>query len=187
VFDADGGRGAPGRGLGQVPLAERVEGRADLRQPAEVACGRLGAGDGHGGHRLEDQALTADVALRGDVGGPQRVLGVGAGSFDQGGEHPVIDALRGGQAGRADLADLAADGREVLRGALAGLPARVAGQPVEFIDAEQGGVVRVVAVLGGEIRLAEPRDLGRGRGRGAGHVLSRPAAVPADMLAREAR
>ncbi len=67
------------------------------------------------------------------------------------------------QASGVELADLAADGRELLRGALARLPARVEGQPVELLDAEQSGVVRVVAVLGGEVRLAEPRKLSRGR------------------------
>ena len=68
--------------------------------------------------------------------------------------------------------DPAADGPELARGTLAGLPARVAGQPVELVDAEQGGVVRVVAVLGGEVRLAEPAEFGCGRGVSAGHVLS---------------
>jgi len=64
MVDADGGRGAPVRGFRQVPLTERIKGRADLRQPAQVAVDCLGAGGGHGGHRLEDQALPADVALR---------------------------------------------------------------------------------------------------------------------------
>ena len=100
------------------------------------------------------------------------MLGVGAGAFDEGGEHPVVDALGAGEAGGVDLADLAADGRELLRGALARLPARVEGQPVEFLHAEQGGVVRVVAVLGGEVRLAEPREFSRGRGVGVSHGLS---------------
>ena len=172
VVDADGGRDAPVRGLRQVPLAERIEGRADLRQPAEVAGDGLGAGDGHSGHRLEDQALPADVAFRRRVGSPERVLGVGAGSFDEGGEHPVIDALGVGEAGRVDLANLAADSRKLLRGAFARLPARVEGQPVEFVYAEQGGVVRVVAVLGDEIRLPEPGEFSCGRGFFVGHVLS---------------
>ncbi len=91
------------------------------------------------------------------------MLGVGAGSFDEGGEHPVVDALGAGEASGVDLADLAADGRELLRGALARLPARIEGQPVEFRYAEQSRVVRVVAVLGGEIRLTEPREFGCGR------------------------
>jgi hypothetical protein len=132
----------------------------------------LRAGAGHGGHRLEDQALPADVALRRRVGRPQRVLGVGAGSLDEGGEHLVIDALGAGEVGRVDLADLLADGRELLRGAFAGLAARVEGQSVEFIDAEQGGVVRIVAVLCNEIRLPEAGEFSRGRDVGAGHVLS---------------
>ena len=42
VVDADSGRDAAVGHLGQVPPAERVEGRADLRQAAEVALGRLG-------------------------------------------------------------------------------------------------------------------------------------------------
>jgi hypothetical protein len=172
VVDADGGRGAPVGGFRQVPLAERIEGRADLRQPAEVPGDGLRAGAGHGGHRLEDQALPADVALRRRVGRPQRVLGVGAGSLDEGGEHLVIDALGAGEVGRVDLADLLADGRELLRGVFAGLAARVEGQSVEFIDAEQGGVVRIVAVLCNEIRLPEAGEFSRGRDVGAGHVLS---------------
>ena len=172
VINADGGRGPPVRGLRKVPLAERVEGCTDLRQPAEVAVDSLGAGDGHGRHRLEDQALPADVALRRRVGGPERVLGVGAGSFDQGGEYPVVDALGVGEASCVDLANLAADSRELLRGALACLPARVEGQPVEFGYAEQSGVVRVVAVLGGEIRFAEAREFSSRGTFGAGHVPS---------------
>ena len=89
------------------------------------------------------------------------MLGVGAGSFDEGGEYPVVDALVVSEAGGVDLAGRAADGRELLRGALARLPARVEGQLVEFSHAKQSGVVRVVAVLGGEIRLAEPREFSR--------------------------
>ena len=112
------------------------------------------------------------------------MLGVGAGSFDKGGEYPVVDALGGGEAGGVDLADLAADGRELLRGALARLPARVEGQPVEFLYAEQSGVVRVVAVLGGEVRLAEPRELSRGGHLGAGHDLSRESGAPLPRKAR---
>src|SRR6185437_14876827 len=51
--------------------------------------------------------------------------------------------------------------------------------PVELIEAEQGGVVWIVGVLGDEIRLAEPcefsRDVGARRlffGWRVGHVVS---------------
>ena len=158
--------------LGQVPPAERIEGRADLRQPAEVAGGGLRGVDGHGGHRLEDEALPADVALGRRVGGPERVLGVGPGALGQGGEHQAIDALGVGETDRVDLAHAAADGREFPCRGLARLPARVEGQPVELGDAEERRVVRVVAVLGGEVRLAEPGELGRGRRESVGQVLS---------------
>ncbi len=100
------------------------------------------------------------------------MLGVGAGPLDEGGEYPVIDALGVGEAGRVDLANLAADGREFLRGAFARLPARVEGQPVEFVYAEQGGVVRVVAVLSDEVRLPEPGEFSCGRGFDVSHVQS---------------
>ena len=165
VIDADGGGGPPVRGLHQVPLTERVEGRADLRQPAEVARDGLGAGDGHGGHRLEDQALPADVALGRRVGGPQRVLGVGAGAFDQRGEHPVVDALGAGERRPVSISrtwrPMAASSC-----AVRSLASRLGSKdsPSNSVHAEQGGVVRVVAVLGGEVRLAEPREFSRGRG-----------------------
>jgi len=84
----------------------------------------------------------------------------------------VIDPLGVGEPGRVDLQDLAADGRQLLRGAVARLPARVEGQPVELVDAEQRGVVRVVAVLSDEIRLTEPGEFSCGRGFVVGHVLS---------------
>jgi hypothetical protein len=38
------------------------------------------------------------------------VLGVGAGSFDQGDEDPLVDPLGVGETGRVDRARLAADG-----------------------------------------------------------------------------
>ena len=173
VVDADGGRGAAVGRLGQVPLAERVEGRADLRQPAEVALGRLGAGDGHRGHRLEDQALPADVALGRRVGGPERVLGVGPGALDQRGQHPLVDPLGVGEAGRVDRRS--PGGRWPRAPAAArSLASRLGSKesPSNSVHPEQGGVVRVVAVLGGEVRLAEPGELGRGvrwRRRGASY------------------
>ena len=183
VIDAHGGRRPPGRGLRQVPLPERVERGPDLRQPGEVTPGRLGTGDGHGGHRLEDEPLPADITLRRRVRGPQRVLGVGPGALDQGRQHPVVEPLVSREVSLVDLAGLAADGREFLLSAFARLPARVEGQPVELLDAEQRGVVRVVAVLRGEVRLTEPGEVCGGAG-GIGHV---PSSDPAGLPAAKAR
>jgi hypothetical protein len=64
-----------------------------------------------------------------------------------------------------------------MRGAFARLLARVEGQSVEFVDAEERGVVRVVAVLSDEIRFAEPGEFGRGRGFVVCHVLSSLSSV----------
>src|SRR6185437_6113155 len=111
------------------------------------------------------------LALGRRVGGPQRVLGAGAGPFDQGGEYPVVDPLGGGEGGGVDRAGLAADRRELALGARAGLPARIEGQAVELVHAKQGGVVRVVAVLCGEVRLAEAREFSRAVGRRHGVSL----------------
>ena len=44
------------------------------------------------------------------------MLGVGAGALDQGGEHPVVDALRVAEAGHLDVAGPAADRRELAGG-----------------------------------------------------------------------